>query len=339
MLVEPPALPEPRGPLSAAVIGSLRRSPEILPPVEVTDPYGEDLQLALYCLYELHYRGFAGVDEDLEWDPALLTVRRAMEQVFLGALRDDVAPSDGTAAAVDAELESLLVEPVDARGVSHHLRRDGERWQVREYVAHRSLYHLKEADPQAWVIARLDGPAKAALVTVEHDEYGAGDPDRMHAHLFAEMMRALELDATYGAYLDAAPAATLAEVNLMSMCGLHRSLRGALVGQFAAVELTSSPGSDRLVRAMRRLDLPDAAVEFYAEHVEADAVHEQVVRRGVIAPLLAAEPALAADVVFGIRASGLLADRFGDLLLERWAEDRSALCHPLPDAPEHRAAS
>jgi hypothetical protein len=125
----------------------------------------------------------------------------------------------------------------------------------------------------------------------------------------------------------------------MSMCGLHRSLRGALVGQFAAVELTSSPGSDRLVRAMRRLDLPDAAVEFYAEHVEADAVHEQVVRRGVIAPLLAAEPALAADVVFGIRASGLLADRFGDLLLERWAEDRSALCHPLPDAPEHRAAS
>jgi hypothetical protein len=90
---------------------------------------------------------------------------------------------------------------------------------------------------------------------------------------------------------------------------------------------------------MRRLDLPEAAVEFYAEHVEADAVHEQVVRRGVIAPLLAAEPALAADVVFGVRASGLLADRFGDLLLERWADGRSALCHPLPDAPELEAAS
>jgi Iron-containing redox enzyme len=339
VLVEPPALPEPRGSLSAAVIGSLRRGPEILPPVEVTDPYGEDLQLALYCLYELHYRGFAGVDEDLEWDPSLLTVRRAMEQVFLGALRHDVAPSDGSVDAALAELESLLVEPVDARGVSHHLRREGERWQVREYVAHRSLYHLKEADPQAWVIARLAGPAKAALVTVEHDEYGAGDPDRMHAHLFAEMMRALELDASYGAYLDAAPAQTLAEVNLMSLCGLHRSLRGALVGQFATVELTSSPGSDRLVRAMRRLDLPDAAVEFYDEHVEADAVHEQLVRRGVIAPLLAAEPALAADMVFGIRASGFLADRLGDLLLEHWEQGRSALRHPLPDAPELRAAS
>ncbi|HEY4418897.1 MAG TPA: iron-containing redox enzyme family protein [Pseudonocardia sp.] len=338
-VVEPPALPEPRGPLSAAVIGSLRRGPEILPPVEPADPYGEDLQLALYCLYELHYRGFAGVEDELEWDPALLTVRAEMERAFLGALRADVAASDGSISAVDAELELLLVEPVDARGVSHHLRRGGERWQVREYVAHRSLYHLKEADPQAWVIPRLDGPAKAALVSVEHDEYGAGDPDRMHARLFAEMMRALELDASYGAYLDAAPAQTLAEVNLMSLCGLHRALRGALVGQFATVELTSSPGSDRLVRAMQRLGLPDAAVEFYAEHVEADAVHEQAVRRGVIAPLLAAEPALAADIVFGIRASSLLADRFGDLLLERWAQGRSALLHPLPDAPALGEAS
>jgi hypothetical protein len=327
--VEPPALPEPRGPLSAAVIGSLRRGPEILPPVEDADPYGEDLQLALYCLYELHYRGFAGVPDDREWDPGLLTVRTAMELAFLDALRADVEPGDD----VDAELESLLVEPVDGKGVSHHLRREGECWQVREYVAHRSLYHLKEADPQAWVIPRLDGPAKAALVTVEHDEYGAGDPDRMHARLFADMMRALDLDASYGAYLDAAPAETLAEVNLMSLFGLRRALRGALVGQFATVELTSSPGSDRLVRAMRRLELPDAAVEFYAEHVEADAVHEQLVRRGVIAPLLAAEPALAADVVFGIRASGFLADRFGDRVLEHWAAGQPSLRVPLPDAP------
>lgn len=324
--VEPPPLPGPRGPLSAAVISALRRGPEILPPVDGADPYGDDLQLALYCLYEMHYRGFAGVPDEREWDPALLTVRSAAERLFLAALRCEVPASDD----VDAEIEALLVEPVEGEGPSWHLARDGESWQVREYVAHRSLYHLKEADPQAWVIARLDGPAKAALVTVEHDEYGAGDPDRMHARLFADMMRALGLDDGYGAYLGAAPAETLAEVNFMSLCGLHRSLRAALVGQFATVELTSSPGSDRLVRAMRRLDLPEPAVEFYAEHVEADAVHEQLVRRGVIAPLIAAEPALARDVVFGIRASTVLADRFGERLLACWTRGRSSLRQPLP---------
>ena len=331
--VDPPPLPRARGPLSSAVLAMLRGEPPVRADPDGADPYGDDLQLALYCCYELHYRGFAGVADDREWEPGLLAFRREMERVFEAALRADVPAADGSLDAVTETLDALLVEPVEGRGPSWHLRRDGELWQLREYVAHRSLYHLKEADPQAWVIARLDGPAKAALVTVEHDEYGAGDPDRMHARLFADMMAALGLDTAYGHYLDAAPAATLAEVNFMSLCGLHRRLRGALVGQFATVELTSSPGSERLVRAMRRLGCPEEAIAFYDEHIEADAVHEQVVRRGVIAPLLAAEPEVAADVVFGIRGSGFLADRLGDLLLAAWAENRPTLRAPLPDAP------
>ena len=336
--VRPAQLPESRGPLSAAVFNALRGSPCVPRVPEDVDPYGDDFQLALYCCYELHYRGFAGVSDDREWSPSLLTTRAAMEARFLSALRADVhsvGPKrpDSADGDVDAALAGLLIEPVDAKGVSHHLRRDGELWQMREYVALRSIYHLKEADPQAFVIARLDGAAKAAMVTIEHDEYGAGNPDRMHARLFADMMDSLGLCSEYGHYLDVAPAEALAEVNLMSMFGLHRGLRGALIGQFATVELTSSPGSDRLVKALRRMDAPEAAVEFYSEHVEADAVHEQLVRHGVIAPLLAAEPELAKDVVFGIRASGLLADRLAELLLARWARGRSALRIALPDAP------
>jgi Iron-containing redox enzyme len=174
--------------------------------------------------------------------------RRQLEQIFITALRSDVP--GGT--DVTAEVDALLVEVVDADGISHYLRRGGQLWQLREYVMHRSLYHLKEADPQAWVIPRLHGSAKAALVTVEHDEYGSGNPKRMHARLFATMMTELGLCAQYGAYLDAVPAQALSEVNFMSLCGLHRRLRGALIGQFATVELTSSPGSHRLVCAMRR---------------------------------------------------------------------------------------
>lgn len=322
-----PALPTPRGPLSLAVLDTLRGSTTASSAARITsaaieqaDPYGEDLQLALYCCYELHYRGFAGVSDGLEWDPGLLGLRRGLEQVFFAALRADVR--GGTDVAT--EINKLLVE-VDAGGISHYLRRTGQLWQLREYIAHRSLYHLKEADPHAWVIPRLTGPAKVALVTVEHDEFGSGSADRMHAQLFADMMIELGLCAEYGAYLDTAPAAILAEINFMSLCGLHRWLRGALIGQLVAAELTSSPSSDRLVQAMRRLGCGPAAIEFYAEHIEADAVHEQLVRHGIIVPLLAAEPALAGDVVFGIQASTLLADRFSDLLLRRWAEDQPTL--------------
>ena len=322
-----PALPTHRGPVSEAVLSALRghRSglSSALHAVNGAAPYGDDLQLALYCCYEVHYRGFHGVSTDVEWDPALLAVRAELETSFLRALRDDVPAG----ADVGSELDSLVVENLDASGVSHHLRRHGELWQLREYIAHRSLYHLKEADPQSFVIPRLDGPPKAALVTVQHDEYGSGDPERVHSKLFADMMTELGLSAAYGAYLDSAPAEMLAEVNFMSLCGLHRGLRAALIGQFATVELTSSPGADRLVQAMRRLRCGPAAVRFYAEHVEADAVHEQLVRRAVIAPLLSAEPELAADVAFGIRSSTLLASRLEERLLDHWRRGESSFRH------------
>lgn len=334
-----PALPRPRGPVSSAVLQVLgSRSPGVSTGLVADavgdldllglDPYGDDLQLALYCCYELHYRGFFAVSDDHEWDPDLLSLRGVLERVFLAALRCDVLPGTD----VDSEVAGLLAEPADGpdcTGVSHHLLADGELWQLREYVVHRSMYHLKEADPQAWVIPRLIGAAKSGLVSVEHDEYGAGVPEHMHSRLFAEMMIGLGLSDTYGEYLDVVGGATLAEVNFMSMCGLHRNLRGALVGQFATVELTSSPGSDRLVTAMRRLGCDEETTRFYDEHAVADAVHEQTIRRGVLAPMLAVEPYLAGDVVFGMRASALLGDRLAARLLQHWKRGETSLRAPL----------
>ncbi|GAA4320040.1 hypothetical protein GCM10023178_76930 [Actinomadura luteofluorescens] len=107
---------------------------------------------------------------------------------------------------VHGALEELLVEPVDARGVSHHLLDEGTRGQMREYAALRSVYHLKEADPHAWVIPRLRGRAKAALVAVEFDEFGGGRPEMTHQGLYADLLDDLGLDPSYGAYVDAAPA-------------------------------------------------------------------------------------------------------------------------------------
>ncbi|WP_374214438.1 iron-containing redox enzyme family protein [Streptomyces sp. Je 1-79] len=325
-----PALAQARGELSESVREALRTgSPPVYDPRSLltADPWGEDLQLALYLLYELHYRGFDGVDDAREWDPDLLRLRQGLETRFLHALRAGVPAGRRS---VEEVFAPLLVEPVDqSDSVSRHLETDGRLEQLREYAALRSLYHLKEADPHAWVIPRLTGRAKAGMVAIEYDEFGAGRAADIHARLFADLMEDLGLDPAYGRYLDHAPAPLLATVNLMSLFGLHRALRGALVGHFGYVEVTSSPGSRRLARAMRRCGAGPAAERFYAEHVEADAVHEQVVRREVIGGLLAAEPELEDDVVFGCAATILLEDRLADHLRESWARGVSALRLPL----------
>jgi hypothetical protein len=318
-------LPEPRGPVSESVVAMLERGAEATAGF-ATDPFGEDLHLALHTCYELHYQGFENVDPRWEWDPGLLRLRAELERTFLSALRDKTPGGD-----VPDVLGELLVEPIDGGGVSHFLREEGELWQLREYVAHRSMYHLKEADPHALLIPRLRGRAKAALVAVEFDEFGGGRADRMHSRLFADLMEELGLDPSYGGYVDHVPAQMLAITNMMSLFGLHRALRGAMVGHFAAAEITTAPSAERFGRALRRLGVGERGARFFTEHVEADAVHEQVLRRDVVGDLLDQEPALAPDVVLGIQATGLLEQRLEDHLLACWRrpDPRTSLRLPL----------
>jgi hypothetical protein len=296
--------------------------------VRDSDPYGLDLHLALYMCYELHYRGFAGVDPTWEWNPALLYLRARLERAFLTEVRRDVGPIEPEDTAI-AEMDALTIEPADGDGPSYYLRETGTWEQMREYFVHRSLYHLKEGDPHAFAIPRLIGQAKASFVAVEFDEFGAGRGAYLHQQLFADLMDAAGLDSTYLGYLDYVPAESLAVVNLMSMFGLHRWLRGAAIGHFASTEITSSPGSRRLVEALQRLDAPPECVTFYREHVEADAVHEQVVRMDVVGDLVAREPQLDQDVVFGIRANAVVENRLADLIIAAWKAGETSLRRPL----------
>jgi hypothetical protein len=323
-------LPQPRGTLSAFLIDALRSEPgaaSIAWPTVEDGPLGEDLQLSLHVCYELHYQGFRQVSPDWEWDPELLRLRGELERSFLEGMRARVRGGDDA----DSELNALLVEPADDTGISRWLAEQGTWWEMREYFVHRSIYHHKEADPYAWVIPRLHGRAKAALVAVEYDEFGAGREERVHSRLFVDLLEGAGLEEGYLHYLDQVPAPMLAIVNMMSLFGLHRRLRGALVGHFAAAETASAPGARLMVRALERMSAPQPCVFFYGEHVEADAVHEQMMRRDVVGGLLENQPALAADVVLGIQATELLEGRLTEHLRLAWDAGSTSLRQPTSE--------
>ncbi|MCZ4557541.1 hypothetical protein ABIC28_001900 [Rhodococcus sp. PvR044] len=331
------ALPLPRGPISYALVTALsqgrRGSLNTFPHLGQSDAFGGDLQLALQICYELHYRGFEAVDPEWEWDPDLIRARGAMERRFLDRLRAEVSGG----ADAEGALASAAHEPDGGAGASKYLLEHGTWDQMCEFLAHRSIYHLKEADPHAWAIPRLEGSVKCAFVAVEYDEYGGGRPERMHARLFEDLLRAAGLDHQYLGYLDDVPPETLATVNLMSLFGLHRNLRGALVGHFAAAEITTPPAARRMVSALKRMNAPSECVHFYAEHIEADAVHEQVLRHDVVGALLGQEPNLAGDVVFGIQATELVENRLSDHLTRHWRAGASSL-PAVHDFPVNRTA-
>jgi hypothetical protein len=287
----------------------------------------DDLQLALYCCYELHYRSFAGVDDAWEWDPALVAWRAHLEGAFGAALRAAVGPTDD-AGDVAGRLHALATAP--GPSLSAHLERDGSREQLLEFLVHRSAYQLKEADPHTWAIPRLTGGAKAAMVELQADEYGGGVEPDMHSTLFALTMQEVGLDPTYGAYLDRLPGTTLATTNVITLFGLQRRWRAALVGHLALFEMTSVVPMLRYSRALARHGFGPAAQRFYDVHVDADEVHQVVAIEDLVGRLVADEPALAGDVVYGAAAATVVEGRFSAALLGSWSEGRSPLRAPAP---------
>jgi hypothetical protein len=335
----PMPLPEARGPVSDAVLRALQGAPGPLAEV-VRDGLAaspgilddEDLQLALLLLYEQHYGGLAGVDDRLEWDLALLSARAELEAALEAALRAAVPMPERpepTAAAVAAALFDLTGRD-DGPSLSRYVAKKATLEQLREFLVQRSLYTLKEADPHSWAIPRLSATAKAALVEIQADEYGGGRPQRMHSAIFAGTMRAAGLDDAYGAYVDLLPATTMASLNTMSLFGLHRRLRGAIVGHLAAFEMTSSVPNRLYGAGFRRHGFDEHATWYFDEHVEADAVHEQIAAHDLAGALVVAEPALLADVLFGAAACLFVDGRVGEQMLAAWGEGRSSLRGPLP---------
>jgi len=279
-----------------------------------------DVQLALWSLYELSYRGFDGVDPRREWDTGLIELRLLIEGRFEAELR--AATRARVAAAVGrgddiADWVLDLVAGDDGPQLSPYLRRSATADQMRDYLRERSVQQLKESDPQAFLVPRLTGAAKVALAELQYDEFGGGRPERLHQTMYAQTLAAAGLDSGYGAYIDDVSAISLAAANVMSLFGLNRRLLAAGVGHFAAFEASSSVPSRRVASGLERLGLGEAA-DYFDEHVEADAVHEQIATRDICGSLVREDPSLVGEIVFGVACALHLDALSSEELLQRW---------------------
>ena len=289
---------------------------EPVPHLDMPPESCDDAAITLWALHELSYRGFDDVDERAELDSELVRVVLRLEGDLEQRLRDWCP---GRPDGIDLESDFFdWVADHHGPSLARFVQTEATHDQVLDLLRSRSVYHLKEADPTTWVIPRLPTGPQAALVELQYDEYGVGDPLRLHAHLFAKGMEASDLRPERGAYVDEACCEVIEQNNVLSMFGLRRRLRGAAVGHLAAFEATSSMPSRRMVQGLERLGFPDEMTGYYREHVEADAVHEQVALRDICVALVREEPALEDDIWFGAWACLALEDATAHRLLTSW---------------------
>ena len=337
----PPAVFAARGPVSEQLLASLRlpaaeagptvagfaERVELAVAASADIVRDDDLQLTLFILQCLQYGGLVEADNAWEWDATLMSARVAIEREFERALRRAVPVPELPAPEPEAVAAALfeLTKPSPGPSVPRFIAKHATAEQAREYVILRSVYTLKEADPQTWAIPRLTGRPKAALVEIQFDEYGGGQPERVHSQIFARLMRLLGLDDTYGTYLDHVPAITIASFTMMGRFGMNRALRGAMAGHYAAYEMTSSLPNRFLGDGFRRLGYGPDVTDYFDEHVEADAVHEQIAGRDLAGGLAQQDPKLLADIMFGANTSLVVDGWAANETLEAWEAGRSAL--------------
>jgi hypothetical protein len=114
-------------------------------------------------------------------------------------------------------------------------------------------------------------------------------------------------------------------VNLVTMLGLHRKWRGALVGHLALFEMTSVGPMSRYSKAMRRLGLGEEATRFYDVHVVADVEHERLALDQMVCGLVEEEPELGPQIVAGARWLAELEGRLSRHILTSWDQGRTSL--------------
>jgi hypothetical protein len=116
----------------------------------------------------------------------------------------------------------------------------------------------------------IDGPAKVELAQNYWDEMGNGRLDRVHTELHRKLARALGLRAIPR---DELPTLALERAALGSVLATNRWLQPEMIGALGLIELQAGPRCRKVVKCLERLGAGWDALDFNAEHAEADPRH------------------------------------------------------------------
>jgi hypothetical protein len=265
---------------------------------------------------------------DLTIAAVLLELEAGFERQLARVPLPDDLPEDPEAFGpwlADLALERELPQ-LPPTGMGPYIRDHITLDQLKEIVAQRSLFFLKEPDPWAMVIPSLQGPAKAGLLDLLLDEYGWGRHDHMHSTVYEDLMRRLELDTTYDAYFERTSWQVLASMNLQGMYARHRRLCRRMYGYIYLVEADSPGSMKNYIAGYNRLGIDDEDfLKFYDLHITADEGHQDVALNEVVMPVVRAEPAAMAEVARGVLEGHVVHRTFSQHLHDCFTTGRSSL--------------
>jgi hypothetical protein len=224
----------------------------------------------LLDLSDLH---LAPIDElgdrvRLQHHPDTAKKKHELDEWFVSYLDALDAPDVEGDAAADAMRAIAHVDLVPA--VYEWLAEEATLEQAVEYLSVEGGPDGGFDDLVAAAQIGIDGVAKLELAQNYWDEMGNGRLERVHTELHRKLARALGLRAVPRTEL---PLEALERAALGSLLATNRWLQPEMIGALGLIELQAGPRCRKVVRGLERLGCGWDAIDFYAEHAEADPRH------------------------------------------------------------------
>lgn len=332
--------PLERFPIADALVRLLSRSerPEAVPLLSdgrladaLAAAYGggddearEDVQRALFAIYETSFANPLAAACRHEHAPWLCSLREAIEQAWLE--HDEALltlPSReecermGPAGAQEWFLHAAAEQSPLDREVVGHLEHDATLADMKAFVCADAHLNYRFYDALVLALVHYLEPVKTEISEHFWEEAGEGAVERSHTRQFTRSLERL------GLVQDSVPTwddwRPYAGHNLYFALGLSRRHYFKALGSLAMPELFDVDRDQAIVNGLRRLGFdPQHDFEYYWNHVEADAEHGPGWLTGVVLPIVEAQPAATHELITGAalrmqamgRFNAYLADRF-----------------------------
>lgn len=173
--------------------------------------------------------------------------------------------------------------------------------QMQEFLFQETPLEMLFGDILAFMLPGVYGTVKVEFLKNYWDEVGHANDEKVHRNLRAQLMKQAQIPAdAHLHHIESFVREELELVNMYLSLATNRAKHGALLGTMLATELMIPNRFQYSIDGWKRLGLKDQQMVYLTEHISVDAVHAEDWLNHVIMPVLAKNPMVMKEILFGV---------------------------------------
>ena len=263
---------------------------------------------ALFEIYKAHFsqtskgRGASFLLGDLSYmlEERLLNDVDRLIEPRMTTLSSQI-PRDSSKSFIRWLLKIVQTHPASSHPFySQFMRKEATRDDLRMWLAQESTLDQRFDDVLATLQIGTTGLVKMEVAKNFWDEMGNGEMDKVHTHLFGQLLD--ELDVTPSYISSNMLPVSLLTGNLSSCLVMHRHLFYEALGFFGVVEYLAPPRFTQVVSALKRNGVSEQGQAYHKLHIWIDRIHGASWFNDVVRSVVEENPEAAKAILRGALA-------------------------------------